>query len=105
MRESSIAKNSYELVLNSFNESGSTNHSMISKKLVCVRADGALVMQEQRNGLCVKVQLLASPYMLSIHCMTHRMNLVFKLVSKFPPVSKVEYLVRETHAYFSHSPK
>jgi len=33
------------------------------------------------------------------------MNLAFKIVSKFPSVSKVEDLVRETHAYFSRSPK
>ena len=44
---------------------------------------------------CVKLKLLASPYMLSIHFMPHRMNLAFKIVSKFPLVSKVEALVRE----------
>jgi len=43
--------------------------------------------------------------MLNIHCMAHRMNLEFKIVSKFPSVSKVEDLVRESHAYFSHSSK
>ena len=43
--------------------------------------------------------------MINIHCMAHRMNLAFKIVSKFPLVSKVEDLVRETHAYFSRSPK
>ena len=56
-------------------------------------------------GFCVKLQLLASLFMISIHCMAHRMNLAFKIVSKFPLVSKVEELVRETHAYFCHSPK
>ena len=62
-------------------------------------------MQGQRNGLCVRIQLSASLYMLSIHCMTHRMNPTFKIVSKFPSVSEVEDLVREAYAYFSHSPK
>ena len=32
--------------------------------------------------------------------MAHMMNLAFKIVSKFPLVSKVEELVCETHAYF-----
>jgi hypothetical protein len=86
-------------------ESGGMDPLMIAKKLVCVGADGALVMQGQRNGLCVRLQLSASPYMLSIHCMAHRMNLAFKIVSKFPSVSKVEDLVREAYAYFSRSPK
>ena len=43
--------------------------------------------------------------MLSIHYIAHRMNLAFKIVSKFPLVSKVEDIVREAYAYFSHSPK
>ena len=78
---------------------------MIAKRLVCVGADGASIMQGQRNGLCVKLQLLASPFMISIHSMAHMMNLAFKIVSKFPLVSKVEEPVRETHAYFCRSPK
>ena len=81
------------------------NHSMIAKKLVYVGVDGALVIQEQRNGLCAILQLSASPYILSIHCIAHRMNLSFKMVSNFSLVSKVEYLVREVHAYFCRSPK
>jgi hypothetical protein len=43
--------------------------------------------------------------MLSIHCMAYRMNLAFKIVNKFPLVSKVEDLVHEAYAYFCHSPK
>jgi hypothetical protein len=41
------------------------------------------------------ITLIASTslYMLSIHCMAHRKNLAFKIVSKFPSVSKVEDLV------------
>jgi hypothetical protein len=105
MMENSTAENIYELVNNSLKESGGMDPLMIAKKLVCVGADGASVMQGQRNGLCVRLQLSASPYMLSIHCMAHRMNLAFKIVSKFPSVSKVEDLVREAYAYFSRSPK
>lgn len=104
MRVTSTTENIYELVLNSLKES-SMDHLMIAKKLVCVGADGASIMQGQRNGLCVRLQLLTSPYMLNVLCMAHRMNLAFKIVSKFPSVSKVEDLVRETHAYFSHSHK
>ena len=62
-------------------------------------------MQGQRNGHCVKLHLLASFFMINLHCMAHRMNLAFKIVIKFPLVSKVEELVRETHAYFCRSPK
>ena len=105
MSNSSIAENIYELVIKSLKEIGGMDGLMITKKLVCVGADGAAVMQGQRNGLCVRLQLSAAPYMLGIHCMAHRMNLAFKIVSTFPSVSNVEYLVREVHAYFCRSPK
>ena len=81
------------------------DHSMTTKKLVCVGADGASIMQGQTNGLCVRLQLLASLYMLSINCMSHKMNIAFKTMRKFSLVSKVGYLVCEVHAYFCRSPK
>ena len=81
------------------------DHSMIAKKLVCVGVDGASVMQGQKNGLCARMHLSDSPYMLSIHCMAHRMNIAFKIVSNFSLVSKVEYLVHEVHSYIFRSPK
>ena len=87
MKENSTTRNIYELVNNSLKESGGMDPLMITKKLVCVGADGESVMQGQRNGLCVRLQLSASLYMLSIHCMAHRMNLAFKIVSKFHPMS------------------
>jgi hypothetical protein len=93
MMENSTVENIYELVNNSLKERVGMVPLMIAKKLVCVGADGASVMQGQRNGLCVRLQLSSSPYMLSIHYMAHRMNLAFKIVRKFPSVSKVEDLV------------
>lgn len=77
----------------------------IVKKLVCVGTDGVAVMQGQRTGVCTKLQTTCAPYMLGIHCMAHIMNLAFKIVSKFPTVSKVKNLVCEIHAYFCQSPK
>ena len=105
MTKSSTAENIYELVIDSLKKICGMDHSMIAKKLVCVGADGASVMQGQRNVLCARMQLSASSYMLSINCMDHRMHLAFEIVSKFSLVSKVEYLVREVHAYFFQSPK
>ena len=54
MIETFTTENIYELVLNSLKESG-MDLLMIAKKLVCVGADGASVMQGQRNGLCVRL--------------------------------------------------
>ena len=105
MKNSSTNGNIYELVIKTLKEIGGMDDLMITKRLVCVGANGASIMQGKMNGLCVKLQLLASPFMISIHCMAHRMNLAFKKVSKFPLVSKVEELVHETHAYLCHNPK
>jgi hypothetical protein len=92
-------------LIKTLKEIGGMDHLMIAKKLVCVEVDGASIMQGKRNGLSVKLQLLASPFMINIHCIAHRMNIAFKIVIQFPLVSKFEDLVRETHAYFCRSPK
>jgi hypothetical protein len=105
MMENSTTQNIYELVIKTLKGIGGMDHLVIAKNLVCVGADGATIMQGKRNRLCVKLELSASPFMISIHCMSHRMNLAFKIVSKFPRVSKVEDLVHETHAYVCRSPK
>jgi hypothetical protein len=105
MVENSTTENIYELVINSLKEIGGMDHLMIAKKFVCVGVDGASIIRRQRNDLYVRLQLSTSLYMLSIHCMVHRMNLAFKIVSKFPSVLKVEDLVREDNAYCCHSPK
>ena len=105
MTKSSIAENIYELVIDSLKKIGGIDHSMIEKKLVCVGVYEASVLQGQRNSVCARLQLSTSSYKLSIHCMAHKMNLAFKIVSNFSLVSKVESLVREVHAYFFQSPK
>ena len=105
MKKSSTAANIYELVVKTLKEIGGMDDLMITKRLVCVGADGSSIMKGQRNGICVKLQLLASFFMISIHFMAHRINLAFKIVSKFPLVSKVKELVRENHEYFFHSTK
>jgi len=56
MRENSTTENVYELVLNGLKESR-IDQLMIAKKSVCVGTDGAMIMQGQRNGLCVRLQL------------------------------------------------
>ena len=69
----------------------------IAKKLVCVGADGASVMQGHRGGLCTKIQSSCAPYVTPIHCMAHRMNLAFGVVSKHAPVQKIEVLIKEIY--------
>lgn len=77
----------------------------IAKKLVCVGADGASVMQGHKGGLCKKIKDDLAPYVIPIHYMAHRMNLAFGIVSNFGCVSNVESLIKEIYQYFCRSPK
>ena len=72
----------------------------IAKNLVCVGADGASVMQGHKGGLYKKIKNDLVPYVIPIHCMAHRMNLAFGIVSDFGCVSKVESLIKEIYQYF-----
>jgi hypothetical protein len=40
-----------------------------------------------------------------VHCMAHRCNLAFKTLSQLDIMSHIEGLLKNSHAYFKHSPK
>ena len=58
--KSSTVENIYKLAINSLRVIGGMDHSMITKKLVCVGGDGASIMQGQMNELCARLQLSTS---------------------------------------------
>ncbi|KAH9296664.1 hypothetical protein KI387_044244 [Taxus chinensis] len=105
MVENCNAENLYKIVVSHLKDVAGMTDYEIATKLVCVGADGASVMQGHRTGLCVRLQTTVAPYMLPIHCMAHRMNLAYKMVSNHENVAKLEDLIRELHAYMSSSPK
>ena len=102
---SATAKNLYEFLKTTLIESRGLDSMEISKMLVCVGADGALVMQGHKGGLCKKIKNDLAPYAISIHCMAHQMNLAFGIVKNFGCVNKVESLIKDTYQYFFWSPK
>ena len=57
-------------------------------------------MQGNRTGLSVRLQASVAPYMIGIHCMAHRTNLAFKILSKERLVNKVDILVDDLHGFF-----
>jgi len=103
MKEACNSENLYNLVVNSLKEIANLIDVEITKKLICVGADGASVMQGNRNGLCIHLQTSVAPYMIPIHCMAHRLNLAYKIVSTHICMAKVEELIDEVYAYFSKS--
>lgn len=101
MKEVCNSENLFNLVVNSFKENINLNDVEIMRKLICVGADGASVMQGNRNGLYIHLQTSVASYMIPIHYMAHRLNLAYKIVSTHTCVAKVEELIDEVYAYFS----
>ena len=85
---SETAKNLYELLKTTLIDSGGLDSMEIAKKLVCVGADGASVMQGHKGGLCKKIKNDLAPYTILIHYMAHRMNLAFGIVNYFAMLIK-----------------
>ena len=102
LNSSATTENLYELLKTTLIESGGLDSMEIAKKLVCVGADGALVMQGHKGRLCKKIKNDLAPYAIPIHCMAHRMNLAFGIVSDFGCVSKVESLIKDIYQYFGN---
>ena len=100
MRDNSMAKNIFEVVKSSLIEYGGIYEMTIAQKLVCVGVDGALVMQGHKNGLVTKLKNFATDYILGIHYMAHGMNLAFGIVSNYPQIYRVEFLIKEIYSTF-----
>ena len=66
-----INENLYELLKTTLIECGGLHNMEITKKLVCVGADGASVMQGHKGSLCKKIKNNLAPYSIPIHCMAH----------------------------------
>lgn len=103
MVENCNAENLYNLVIKNLKEVSNMNDFEIVIKLICVGADGAIVMQGQRNGICIILQTISSPYLIPIHCMAHRLNLSYNIISVHNDVAEVKDLIRELYSYFMNS--
>lgn len=84
-----MLKNLCKLIVSYLKEITGMDNYNIATKLIYVGANGASVMQGHKNGLCIKLQINYASYMISIHCMVHRINLSYKIVSNFNNVLKV----------------
>ena len=56
-------------------------------------------------GVTQQIQSKYVPFALGVHCMAHRCNLAFKTLSQLDIMSRIEGLLKSSHAYFKHSPK
>lgn len=83
--------NLFQLVKRCLIEYGGMDDMTTAKKMACVGVDGASIMQGHRNGLCTKIETYFAPYITAIHCMAHRINLAFGIVSKYARVKRKKF--------------
>ncbi len=78
----------------------------IASKLIAFGANGVNVFQGIRTGV-ITVQLKEenAPFMISVHYMSHHINLVVQTLSKMGIVRKIEDVMQSLYAYFLHNPK
>lgn len=104
MQDASSA-NLTQVITDALRVRGGLSRQEVSSKLVSFGADGASVFQGVRTGVTRQLQEKHAPFVAGVHCMSHRVDLALKTLSKMPIVSNVEDLLQVTHAYFAHSSK
>lgn len=72
-------------------------------KLVSVCSDGASVLTGNKQGVITKIKQAISPYIISTHCIAHRLQLATKLSDT--SVSEQSWFVSIIHVLFSHFSK
>ena len=95
-----MAENIFEVVKSSLIEYGGIDEMTIAQKLVCVGANGALVMQGHKNGLVIRLKDFAALYIVGIHYMAHIMNLDFGIFSNSLEIYRFEFLIKEMYRNF-----
>ena len=100
-----IIENLYDLLKSTLIDCGGMDNMEITKNLVYVGVEGALVMQGHKGSVCKNIKNDLAPYAIPLPCMAHQMNLAFGIVSNFGCVSKVDSLIKKIYHYFYRSPK
>jgi hypothetical protein len=63
------------------------------------------VFQGIKIGVTIQLKEYNAPFMIGVHCMNHRTNLVVQTLSKMGIVIKIKDVLQSLYAYFSHNLK
>lgn len=74
-------------------------------KAVGFGSDGASVFQGALNGVCKKLKTESSPFCITIHCTSHRVQLVSHTVKSVREYQCLEQLCHSVYNYFARSNK
>jgi len=78
---------------------------LIASKLIYFGADGVSAFQGKRKGVSKQLKESWAPFVHAQHCLAHKLNLVYKILSELPIFDACEELLRLTYNYFTHNPK
>jgi hypothetical protein len=79
--------------------------SEIAGKLISFGADRVSMFQGVRTGVTVQLKDSHAPFVMGIHCMSHRTNLAVQTLLQVPLVAWIEDMLQSLYSFFSHSPK
>jgi hypothetical protein len=80
---------------------GDLNKDNIAYKLITFGVGGVSVFQAVRIGVIVHLKNQNVPFMIGVHCMSHRINLVIQTLSKLSIVEKMKMCYRG-YMHISH---
>ncbi len=93
------------VILVAFITYGGFINEQIFECLMCLRTDGVSTFQGVQSKVIALMKTQQTPFLIGIHCMTHKTNLVMQSLSSMPMVSKMEDLFQSIYGYFFSSPK
>jgi hypothetical protein len=84
---------------------GGLTENVVAERMVSFGADGVSVFQGSRTGTTQQLKQKDAPFMIGVHCMAHRTNLVVEPLSNLPMVEKLETLCQALYNYFTMNSK
>jgi hypothetical protein len=77
----------------------------MASKLITFGADKVNVFQGVRIRVTIQLKDQNVPFMIRIHCTTHRTNLVVQTFKILAIVQKIENVLKNSYSYFCNNPK
>ncbi|XP_070576346.1 uncharacterized protein C17orf113-like [Ptychodera flava] len=79
-------------------------HRVKPSQLIGFGSDGASVMRGRKNGVSVRIQREVNPYLISIHCVAHRLALcTSQAADGIPYLKKYRQTLTDIYYYFKRS--
>ena len=91
------------LFLSALKTEGGLSATDIKRKLVCIAADGARVLQGEVSGLIARMQQSHAPHAIANHCSAHKLQLAAKGFKDDGLVVAAARLCAMTYSFFARS--